>query len=553
MPASRGRGQSGTGGVVNNNEYAVGFAWRRPDRSAPRGGWLRDLAVALAAALLATVLCMVGDARAADQRLIRIGGSTRTAMVVVTIGKSQDVRTDNSFVNVTVGDPEVADVNPLTDHTLSILGKKIGTTRVSVYDEGKRLIGIFDVEVSYDITRLTNELARRFPGSHMQASSVNGRIMLSGEVADAATLDKAVTIARQFGPEIINSVSVMSPQQVMLEVRFVELSRTAGRELGVQWNRFGGHTLANIGDRTPAGALPITPSGTGAPYDSFKNSAAGDSGGVNNANVLRSAAVAAGVISGASPFGFLIGRIVSSGVSADAMINMLEQKGVARSLAEPNLVALSGDTASFLAGGEYPIPVAGSFGQVTVDYKKYGLAFTPTVLGRGLINMKIEPEVSQIDTNHTIAVATGISVPALIVRRASTTVELRDGQSFVIGGLLQSDNQHQIEQLPWLGSVPVLGTLFSSKSYQNNETDLVIIVTPHLVRPARPGDLIKTPLDDTVPPNDTDFFLLGKTELSRAKAQSWTPAAARIATAEQQPFTGHMIDMPRGETDAAVQ
>ena len=486
-------------------------------------------------------------------RLVRIGGNSHTAMVMVTIGKSQDVRTDNSFVDVTIGDPDVADVNPLTDHTLSILGKKIGTTRVSVYAEDKKLIGIFDVEVSYDITRLTNELARRFPGSHLRASSVNGRIMLAGEVADAATLDKAVTIARQFGPEIINSVSVMSPQQVMLEVRFVELSRTAGRELGVQWNRFGGHSLANIGNRTPAGALPITPADTGNPYSSRIRGVT--SGGINDTSVLRSASVAAGVLSGASPFGFLIARMVGNGVSADALINMLEQKGVARSLAEPNLVALSGDTASFLAGGEYPIPVAGSFGQVTVDYKKYGvgLAFTPTVLGRGLINMKIEPEVSQIDTNHTIAVANGISVPALIVRRASTTVELRDGQSFVIGGLLQSDNHHTIEQLPWLGSVPVLGTLFSSKGYQNNETDLAIIVTPHLVRPARPGDLIKTPADDTLPPNDVDFFLMGKTEVSRAEARRLTPAAAQIAIAEQQPFTGHMIDMPRGVSDASVQ
>ena len=534
----------------NNNECAAGFSWRRPDRKPVHGAWLRDVAIALGVALAAAWLLMIGDAHAQD-RVVRLGGNSRTAMVMVTIGKSQDVRTDNSFVDVTVGDPDVADVNPLTDHTLSILGKKIGTTRVSVYAEDKKLIGIFDVEVSYDITRLTNELARRFPGSHLVASSVNGRIMLAGEVADAATLDKAVTIARQFGPEIINSVSVMSPQQVMLEVRFVELSRTAGRELGVQWNQFGGHTLANIGDRQPAGALPITPAGGN---NTFQNPGV-TSGGINDTSVLRSAAVAAGVISGASPFGFLIARMVSNGMSADALINMLEQKGVARSLAEPNLVALSGDTASFLAGGEYPIPVAGSFGQVTVDYKKYGvgLAFTPTVLGRGLINMKIEPEVSQIDTNHTIAVANGISVPALIVRRASTTVELRDGQSFVIGGLLQSDNQHQIEQLPWLGTVPVLGTLFSSKSYQNNETDLAIIVTPHLVQPTRPGDLVKTPLDDTVPPNDVDFFLMGKTEVSRAQAKRLTPATAQVAIAEQQPFTGHMLDMPRGVSDASVQ
>jgi pilus assembly protein CpaC len=251
----------------------------------------------------------------------------------------------------------------------------------------------------------------------------------------------------------------------------------------------------------------------------------------------------------------LLGHIVMNGASTDIAINALEQKGIARSLAEPNLVALSGDTASFLAGGEYPIPVAGQFGQITVDYKKYGvgLAFTPTVLGNDLINMKIVPEVSQIDTTHEVSVARGISVPALIVRRASTTVELHDGQSFVIGGLLQNDNKHLVDQLPWMGSVPVLGALFTSKSYQNNETDLVIIVTPHLVRPLRPGDVAKTPTDDTVPPNDLDFFLLGKDELTPAQAVKLTPTAARIAVVDGQPFVGHMLDMPKEEAHAAVQ
>jgi pilus assembly protein CpaC len=494
---------------------------------AAAGGWLRDLAITLAVAVAATLLFAIGDARAQD-RVIQISGNTHTAMVTVTIGKSQDVRTATSFVDVMVGDPEVADVNPLTDHTLSILGKKIGTTRVSVYAEGKKLIGIFDVEVQYDITRLSNELKRRFAGSHLDASSVNGRIMLSGEVVDAATLDKAVTVARQFGPEIINSVSVMQPQQVMLEVRFIEISRTAGRELGVQWNVFNRNAVVNVGSQQPASNLPIS-------------SAAGE--------------VSAGVLSGASPFGFAIGRILSGSTTIDVALNALEQKGIARSLAEPNLVALSGDTASFLAGGEYPIPVAGSFGQITVDYKKYGvgLAFTPTVLGHSVINLKIEPEVSQIDTTHTISVANGISVPALIVRRASTTIELRDGQSFMIGGLLQSNNQNSIDQLPWLGSVPVLGTLFSSKSYQQNQTDLAIIVTPHLVRPTRPGDVVKTPADDSLPPNDPDFFLLGKTEVTRAQALALTPITARVAAAGDRPFTGHMLDLPGRISDAAIQ
>ena len=536
----------------NNNDYAAGFTWRRPDRTAKHGGWLRDLALALGFALIAGLLLtgLMGVAAHAQSMVIKIGGAHRTAMVTVPIGKSQDVRTDTSFVDVIVGDPNVADVNPLTDHSLSILAKKIGTTRVSVYSENKKLIGIFDVEVSYDVTRLSNELKRRFPRARLRAVSVNGRIMLTGEVPDAVTLDQAVTIARQFGPDIINSVAVSQPQQVLLEVRFIEVARNAGRELGVQWNRFGDHSLINVGNRVPAANLPIT-QGNGT----FNNSGV-SSGGVNgnSSTIARAAEVAGGVLSGGTPFGFMIGRLVASGVSADVLINALEAKGIARSLAEPNLVALSGDTASFLAGGEYPIPVAGSFGQVTVAYKKYGvgLAFTPTVLNHGMINMKIMPEVSQIDTTHQVAVANGVSVPALIVRRASTTVELRDGQSFVIGGLLQTENHHQIEQLPWIGSVPVLGALFSSKSYQKNQTDLAIIVTPHVVRPAVPGDVIKTPLDGTLPANDADFFLTGKMEVSRARAAKLTPAAARFAAAEEQPFTGHMLDISMGASDAAI-
>jgi pilus assembly protein CpaC len=506
---------------MSHTKDVADYTLRRSNISWNRGLWLRQFATVLSVMLVALQLGVIGDADA-QSRTIRVGSTDRTTMVTVTIGKSQDVHTATGFVDVMVGDSEIADVNPLTDHTLSILGKKIGTTRVTVYGEGKKLVGIFDVEVSYDVTRLINELRRRFPGSSLRASSVNGRIMLAGEVADAVSLDQAVTIARQFGPEIINAVSVMSPQQVMLEVRFIEISRTAGRELGVQWNRFGGNSIANIGSGQSASSLPSVTD------------------------------TAAGVISGASPFGFAIGRIVASGVTTDVMINALEQKGIARSLAEPNLVALSGDTASFLAGGEYPIPVSGSLGQVTVTYKKYGvgLAFTPTVLSRGLINIKIEPEVSQIDTTHTVS-ANGISVPALIVRRASTTVELRDGQSFVIGGLLQNNSQNQIEQLPWVGSVPVLGALFSSKSYQRNETDLAIIVTPRLVRPTRPGDLIKSPAEDTMPPNDPDFFLMGKAEMTRDEARK-RPAATNVV-ADTQQFTGHMLDMPQGISNAAFQ
>jgi pilus assembly protein CpaC len=474
-------------------------------------------------AAAAWLLTPAGDAQA--QRLLQITGARRTVAVTIAVGKNEDVRVDVPFSDITVGDPEVADVAPLTDHSLSILGKRIGTTRVTVYAEGKRQIGIFDIEVSYDVSRLASEL-RTVTGPGIKVSSVNGRIMLSGMASDAMTLDKAVMIARQFAPDIINTVQVASPQQVMLEVRFVEASRQAGRELGVQWNVFNSHMTSNVGSRRNAGLLPI-------PAPASPTS-------------IPVGEVAAGVLSGVSPFGFLLGRMIAGGTTVDVLINALEQRGLARSLAEPNLVALSGDTASFLAGGEYPIPVAGGFQQVTVEYKRYGvgLAFTPTVLKDGLINIKIEPEVSQFDPNNAVSLGNGLQVPALIVRRASTTVELRDGQSFVIGGLLQNLSKANQEQVPWLGDLPVLGQLFASRSYQKNETDLAIIVTPRIVRPARPGDAVRTPLDNTLPANDSDFFLMGKAEISRA--------ARREAAGVTVPFSGHMLDLPKGATNVVA-
>jgi pilus assembly protein CpaC len=476
----------------------------------------------LAGFVVAAALLAAGPVKA-QESIIQIGAGKRTATVYVATGKSQDVRTDEGFIDITIGDPTIADVNPLTDHSLSILGKKIGTTRVTVYGEGKKLVGIFDVEVGYETARIAAELKRRFPHAALNVTSINGRLMLTGEAPDASVADKALTVVRQFASDAINSVSVSSPQQVMLEVRFIEISRKAGRDLGVQWNVFSSGINANIGARQPAGNLPIVPpGGLGQPPN----------------NVIPVGTLAAGVLSGTSPFGFLLGRMVNGSATVDVMINALEAQGVARSLAEPNLVALSGDTASFLAGGEFPVPVPGTLGQVSIDYKRYGvgLAFTPTVLHDGLINLKIEPEVSQLDTSHPVQVA-GISVPPLIVRRASTTIELRDGQSFAIGGLLQNTAATDAQQLPWIGDVPVLGSLFRSASFQKNETDLAIIVTPRLVRPARPGDPIKTPLDATVPPNDADFFLFSKSEITRQQA--------RFAEGAGIPMTGHIIDFPK--------
>jgi pilus assembly protein CpaC len=511
---------------------SYGVSRRNSDRSIGASALLRSVAISVALVLPAAALLAPSVAHA--QQRIQFA-TARTATVTVTVGKSEDVHTDQGFVDIVVGDPDVADVNPLTDHALSILGKKIGTTRVTVYGPDKKAVGIFDIEVSYDVTRLSTEIAR-FTGGGIKVSSIDGRIMLSGTVSDAVTLDKAVSIARQFAPDIINTVEVTQPQQIMLEVRFIEASRQASRELGVQWNVFGSNAIANVGNQVPASQLPIT-----SPGGSFQQPGIAVGGpNISPSSVTMSPVVAAGVLSGASPFGFLVGRLIGGSNPLDVELNALEQKGLVRNLAQPNLVALSGDTASFLAGGEYPIPVPGSLGQVTIEYKKYGvgLAFTPTVLKDGQINMVIKPNVSQLDPAHSVSIAGGISVPALTVREASTTVELRDGQSFMLGGLLQNDSQTSQDQLPWLGDVPVLGALFRSAAYQKNETDLVIMVTPHVVRPLRPTDPVHTPLDSTLPGNDVDFFLMGQAEVS--------PALARLAVgAINRPYVGHILDLPK--------
>jgi len=246
-----------------------------------------------------------------------------------------------------------------------------------------------------------------------------------------------------------------------------------------------------------------------------------------------------------TPFGTLVARLLSNGATADMLVEALEERGLARRLAEPNLIALSGDTASFLAGGEFPFPVGRDDDNISIEFKKFGvgLAFTPTVLANGLINLKIEPEVSEIDPNNTLRV-NGTEIPSLITRRTKTTVELRDGQSFAIAGLLQSTHAKGMRQLPWIGQVPVLGALLRSASFEKKETELVIIVTPRLVRPAVPGEKLLTPFDKSVASNDVDFFLRGKMEGSKTSRRH--ERRRRRSKANR----GHILDISdvRGST-----
>lgn len=424
-----------------------------------------------------------------------LGKDNQRIDVPVVLHKSETVRVDFPFGDALVGDPEVADVVPLTNQTIYILGKKVGVTRLSLMDGKKQVLGAVDIEVTYDLDILRNRLKGNHAFSKVHVSSVNGKVLLTGVAPDAVVLQQVLTLAEQLAPkDVTNGMTVASPQQVMLEVRFIEASRNLDRGVGVNWA-----TGGKVGGVTGNGNIiggGITDTGNG----NFTN---------NSVFSLQS------LTQNLIPYGSITGRVLNGSVKADVLVSALEENGLARKLAEPNLIALSGDTASFLAGGEFPFPSSvTTAGQITVEFKKFGvgLAFTPTVLADGQINLKIEPEVSEIDPSNAVSM-NGYQIPGLNVRRATTTVELRDGQSFMIAGLLQGTNLSDTQGLPWVGNVPVLGTLFRSESYKKNETDLVILVTPRLIRPMIPGDKIATPLDNRRPANDAEFFLGGKQEV----------------------------------------
>jgi pilus assembly protein CpaC len=393
--------------------------------------------------------------------------------LIVPLHKSRILRLDQPYTDVFVSDPKISDVLTLTDRTLHVLGKELGSTTLAIYGRGKRMIAVMDLTVSYDVEGLKRRLHEVAAGERVEVRPANGSLVLSGAVSSTAQLNRILSVAERYAPEsVTNLLTVEGSQQVMLAVRFAEMKRSAAKELGFNTN-----VNAPIGDvlfQVLTGAPSLTAFGTLGLSTTF-----GD-------------------------------------VSVDVLLDALEEQRVLKTLAEPNLIALSGETANFLAGGEFPVPVAqdteGDRATITIEFKEFGvrLAFTPTVLGDELINLVVEPEVSAIDPTTSI-VLSGFSIPGLTTRRAKTSVDLKDGQSFAIAGLIQSDFEDTVQQYPGLADVPIVGALFRSADFQRSETELVIIVTPHLVKPARPGDLV-LPTDTFVPPSEFDLFGRGIVE-----------------------------------------
>ena len=384
-------------------------------------------------------------------------------------GRSTVVGLDQAFATIAVADPEIASVTATSNKSFFVRGKAPGWTTVLVYDETGAVIELIQVNVVLGLDTLRSDLDTLLPNENFEVLPVYDGVFISGDISTAGAAATAVQLAERHVPGgVANGLAVEQAQQVMLEVRFVEASRAVVREFGI------GFSANNIGEISVA----------------------------TNGNLLSGVA---GQAAAAFTRGFTNGAV-------DATINALEEKGVLRTLARPNLVALSGDTASFLAGGEFPIPVGQDNDTITVEFREFGvsLAFTPTVLGEDMINVKVRPEVSTIDNTNAVSFGS-VLIPGLSVRRTETTVELRDGQAFAIAGLLQNSYTNDARNTPWLSSVPVLGALFSSKRFERNETELVIIITPRLVQPAASPDDLATPFDRFDEPAEQDFFLLDQT------------------------------------------
>lgn len=441
----------------------------------------------------------------ASEKSIRIkSGNVHNINIIK--GKPQTMRSDRSFEEIVVGDPTVADVQPLTDRSFYLIGNQLGTTRVALFDAERKLVGSLDVEVTLDTSQLRRTINKSVPNSNIKVNSANGRIVLSGTAKDSVAAKRAEDIASQFSKEndVINSVSINSSQQVQLQVRFIEASRDAQRKLGLKVGSAAKSSAANT-------------------WSLRSNS------GIN--------------------IGEIISNFITNGVSVDVLIDAMEKRGIVRTLAEPNLVTRSGQTADFLAGGEIPIPVAAAEGVVTVEFKEFGvgLEFTPTVLDDGLISMEIEPEVSQVDPSLAYDIG-NIRIPGFSVRKAKTSVDLKSGQSFVIAGLLQTKNTIENNKLPGLGDLPIIGALFSSKQFNKRETDLIIVVTPHLVKPIAPGNRVASPLDNTLPPSMSEFGILNSDEINVANV-----GAANGELADGVIRSGHIIDLPGYQVEAITK
>ena len=443
----------------------------------------------------------------APAETLRVLRGAASSALNVPMNRAVVVESDVPFTELSIANPGITDISALSDRTIYVLGKEPGRTTLTLLGADGRLITNVEVHVTPDMAEFKERLTQILPGENIEVRTANDGIVLSGTVSSIARLDRALDLAQRYAPDrVSNLMTVGGTQQVMLKVRFAEMQRSVSKALS---------SSLSLSGTALSGDLNVT-GGT--------NTTVGQ-GGINGA--LGGAVPAINENNGAFLFGFGAGAL-----EVGILLEALETRGVVRSLAEPNLTALSGQEATFLAGGEYPIPIANEEGTITVEYKPFGveLNFTPRVVDGDVINLELVAAVSAIDPSNSFQ-ANGFSIDAFSRRETSTTVEMRDGESFAIAGLLSDDFVDLNGQVPWVGDVPILGALFRSAEYSRRQTELVIIVTPHLVSPTR-GAALALPTDRVRPPTEQDLFLFGRV------ARSGAPSSGGAGEVARQDFSG---------------
>ncbi len=516
----------------------------------------KSLRISLATALSAVVAIAPTYATAqiepADAPTVRItnggGSGARSASLVLPYGKSAIIDLPADARDVLISNPEIADATIRTARRAYVIGRQLGQTNLFFFDAQGRQIANVEIRVEPDVEPLNGILRRHSSDSQIQAEAVNGSIVLSGTARSAGDADRARQIATQFlatagggggasAERIVNLIQVQGSEQVLVRVRVVEMSRTLVRQLGINLNYeeminqlVGEDNFVDIATRNGFsinGAILGGLSATGGVAENIlRPNSYAYPGATVDPNITPDQAGVGGYQFDPTTNQETWGPAnIQSARRTDASIDAFERAGLLRVLAEPNLTAISGEAARFLAGGEFPVPVAAEDGRITVEFKPFGvgLAFTPVVMSGGRISLKVATEVSELTSEGAIStgdtpirnqdgsttIIRGITIPALQVRRAETTLEMSSGSSIVLAGLIQERTRHAVEGLPGVMNTPVIGSLFRSRDFINNETELVIIVTPYLVRPTSPENL-RTPADGFRNPSEGESLLTGR-------------------------------------------
>jgi len=435
--------------------------------------------------------------------------STQATAINIEVNKGRLVRLDLPVTSVFLADPAIADVQVKSPTLVYVFGKKSGETSLFAVDAEDQLLANFRINVTHNLSALDAALRRYMPEAAINVSTLGDAVVLTGNVKSPAQSEDARSLAARLAggdANVINRLAINGPNQVNLRVRIAEVQRSVVKQFGINWESLfrGGSFLFGLA----TGRDVISAAGTTILRDGTSDTlSAGFRGGNWDLN---------------------------------AVIDALENQGLISVLAEPNLTTTNGETASFLAGGEFPVPVPQDANTITIEFKKFGvgLAFTPTILADGRINMRVRPEVSQLSNTGEVRISNFV-VPGLTTRRAETTVELGSGQSFAIAGLIQNNQTHDVRKFPGLGDLPILGALFRSDGFRRNETELVIVVTPYVVKPVS-DPRIPLPTDGLVASNDNERLASGA--LYKPQAQGTPPGPVLSSGRRLIGPTGFMLD-----------